>query len=371
MRSPSRKTYMKLAIEQARKGIGKTDPNPVVGCVIIKDNRIIAKGYHKEFGGPHAEVIALKKAGKKAKGASLYLSLEPCAYFGKTPACTEAIINAGIKEVICAVKDPNPQNNGRGFKRLREKKIKVITGIMKKEAEALNSGFIKRMKQRQPLITLKLAQSLDGKIATHTGDSKWISDKPSRKIVQKLRSQHDAIMIGVQTLLNDNPRLSLRNSNGLAKRQPVRVIIDSMLKTPLTAKIFKSRPMARIIIAASDKASRHKEERLKKAGAQVLRVGSDSKGLNLHSLTRKLASIGITSILVEGGGELSASLLADKLVNKLYLFIAPILIGGKDAITSYEGQGVKRIRDAISLNGYKIERSGRDILIESHVYRNN
>lgn len=367
MRSLARhKRLMKIAIEEAKKGLLCVSPNPAVGCVIAKENKIISTGFHQHFGGPHAEIVALKKAKKKAKGASLYVTLEPCSHFGKTPPCADAIINSGIKEVIAAIKDPNPVNNGRGLDKLKKNGIKVITGVLEKEAGNLNREFIRRMKKQRPFITLKLAQSLDGKIATKTGDSKWISSPASRQIAQRLRSKHDAIMIGVNTLIRDNPSLSIRGSS----RQPVKIIVDSSLRTPANAKIFSKDSPGGVIIATTKKAPKSKEGLLKGKGADIIRVDYSIERVNLNSLISILSKRGIANILVEGGGELAASLFDNKLVDKIFLFIAPILIGGKDAVTSLEGKGIRKVEEALKLNSIKFKRVGKDFLIEADVYRN-
>ncbi|MFH1868599.1 MAG: bifunctional diaminohydroxyphosphoribosylaminopyrimidine deaminase/5-amino-6-(5-phosphoribosylamino)uracil reductase RibD, partial [Candidatus Omnitrophota bacterium] len=256
------KRFMLIALAEAKKGLGRVSPNPAVGCIIVKEGKIVSKGYHQIFGGPHAEIIALKRAKEKAYGATIYVTLEPCSYFGKTPPCIDAIIISGIKKVVVAMVDPNPANSGKGLKKLRREGIKVISGILKKEAEALNKPFIDRMKKKRPYVTVKLAQSLDGKIATKAGDSKWISSKSSRTVVQRLRSRHDAIMVGVNTVLKDDPSLSVRISHivcRMSHRQPTKIVIDSKLKTPVNAKIFQ-KPSAKVIIAATKKASQRKEK---------------------------------------------------------------------------------------------------------------
>ena len=350
---------MKQAITLAGKAKGATFPNPLVGCVIVKKNKVISKAFHEEFGGPHAEAIALKKAGKKAKGATLYVSLEPCSYFGKTPACTDDIVRSKIKRVVVAMEDPNPLNSGRGLKILRHHNIKVSTNVMRLEAMSINTEFIKRMKSKRPFITLKLAQSLDGKIATKNGDSKWISSKSSRERVQLFRKKHDAIMIGVNTLIKDNPLLTIRK----CKRQPVAVILDSNLKSPITSKIFSSTKSRKVIVATTNKASCQRESVLQSKGIKVLRAGL-GKNVNLRFLLKQLIKEGVGSILVEGGGQIASSLLKESLVDKIYLFIAPIIIGGKESIGSFNGKGVDRVKAAYRLKNMKFERIDSDILIE-------
>jgi len=364
------KKFMRLALLEAKKAKGKTEPNPTVGCVIVSNGKVISKAYHERFGGPHAEVIALKRAKKRADGALMYVTLEPCCYFGKTPPCADLIIKSGIKEVIVAMVDPNPLNNGKGLALLRENNIKVSSGILSKEARRQNIEFIKRVKRQRPLVSVKVAQSLDGKIATKKRDSKWISSPKSRELVQDLRLRHDAIMVGVKTLLKDNPRLTVRNRNPQIgaqrlKRQPLKIIVDTGLKTPPNARIFSKASAGRVIIATSMDSSRSKEKVLREKGADVLRLSSDADGVDLKKLMKQLTLKGINSILVEGGGELIASLVAKGLADNFYFFIAPILIGGRDAITSVEGCGIKMVKDAIRLKEFKLKRVGRDLLIEA------
>lgn len=355
------KKYMRLAIESAKKGVDKTAPNPLVGCIVVKDGKIVGSGYHKQFGGPHAEIFALRQSRKKAKGATCYVTLEPCAYYGKTPPCIDAIIRSGVKELVCAVKDPHPLNSGRGLKILKQHGIKVRSGILKKEAEVLNAGFFKRIKRERPLITLKLAQSLDGKIATNKGDSKWISSLKSRRLVQDLRKRHDAIMIGINTLLTDDPILTIRNS----KRQPLKIIVDTKLKIPLTAKIFTSLSPGKAIIATTRDSSQAKENALKEKGADIIRVSSTFKRVDLKVLMKQLFLRGVGSVLVEGGGEIAASLLEKELVDKLFLFIAPIVIGGRKAPNSIGGNGADKVNQAIGFKDVKTRKVGRDLLIEA------
>jgi len=273
----------------------------------------------------------------------------------------ESIIRSGIKELVCATKDPNPLNSGKGLKFLKQHKVKVTLGILEKEAEALNEKFFKRMKQQKPLVTLKLAQSLDGKIATNTGDSKWISSIDSRRLVQDLRKKHDAILVGINTLIVDDPLLTIRNS----KRQPFKVIVDTKLKTPLTAKIFTSLSPGKTIIATTQHSSQAKESALRHKGVDIIRVATTSKGVDLKALMKQLLLRGIGSVLVEGGGEIAASLFEKQLVDKFYLFIAPILIGGKDTPCSIGGKGVDKIRKATRFKHIKTRRIGGDFLIEA------
>lgn len=304
--------YMRLALELAEKGRGKTSPNPMVGAVIVKNNRIVGKGYHKKAGTPHAEINVLRQAGKKARGATLYVTLEPCCFFGRTPPCTDAIIKSGIKKVIVATKDPNSLNNGRGIKMLKKHRIAVKTGVLREEARRLNEVFEKYITTGLPFVILKMAQSLDGKIAAKTGDSKWISCEESRRMVHRLRREVDAVMVGANTARIDRPRL--------------------------------------------------KESRMK----IIVRSAKNKGRVDLKRFLRGLAKKQITSVLCEGGGELAWSLLKQGLVDKVLFFIAPKIIGGRNAKTSVEGGGISRVGDAIRLNKIATKNIGSDILVEGY-----
>ena len=321
--------YMRLAIELAKKAEGKTSPNPIVGAVIVKNNKIIGKGYHRKAGLPHAEINALREAGKRARGATLYVTLEPCNHYGRTPPCTDAIVRTGIKKVIIAMKDPNPINNGNGVRKLKKNGIRVETGILVKEAEEINRPYIKFITTGLPYITVKVAQSLDGKIATKTGDSKWISSEDSRRYVHELRGKVDAVMVGANTVLRDDPLLLSK----VSRKQPVRII-------------------------ASDKSRKFK-------GAKIFSHLDKSPVLIVKSLSEALARKEMMHILVEGGGELIASLVERNLVDRFLIFIAPKIIGGRAAKTAVEGIGINNIRDASNFKIKSIRRFKKDILIEA------
>lgn len=335
--------YMRLAIDLAKKAEGRTSPNPIVGAVIVKNGRIIGKGYHERCGLPHAEINALKEAGETAEGAALYVSLEPCDHFGRTGPCTDAIIRSGIKKVVIGMKDPNPINNGRGIKKLKKHGIKVTSGVLAKEAEAINRPYIKFITKGLPYITVKVAQTLDGKIATRCGDSKWISSDDSRRYVHCLRSKADAVMVGANTVLKDDPQLLSKTSKG---RQPVRIIVDGRKKIPSGAKIFSGADRSPVILASSEESCKN-------------------KNIDLARLLNHLARKGIAHILVEGGGELIAGLIEKDLVDRMLIFVAPKIAGGRRAITSVEGIGVAKISQAKDFCIKNIRRFKRDILIEA------
>lgn len=357
--------YMRLAISLAERAAGMTSPNPIVGAVVVKSGRIVGKGYHKRCGLPHAEINALKEAGVRARGATIYVTLEPCNHFGRTPPCTDAIIGSGIKRVVIGSPDPNPVNNGSGIKRLRKKGIKVDTGVLRKDAMDINKPFVKFITKKLPYITVKVAQSLDGKIATKTGDSRWISSEGSRRFVHSLRAVSDAVMAGIGTVIKDDPLLTVRSFP--AKRHPVRIVVDSDLSISPRAKILLDAEDKPVVIAVKKSISKKKAAKITRPGVRLLMVSTDKNGLDLNDLMRKLAGMNISNILVEGGGNLIAGLFEKGLVDRCLFFTAPIIIGGRNAVTSVEGDGVKTIRNAIRLKNMKSINMAGDILTEAEV----
>jgi len=353
--------YMRLALALAKKGAGHTSPNPAVGAVIVKNGRVVGSGYHKRCGSAHAEVNALAMAGAAAGGATLYVTMEPCNHFGRTPPCTEAIIAGGIKNVIIAMKDPNPVTNGRGIRTLHRHGIKTAVGLFKEEAAALNRPFIKSVTRKLPFVTVKIAESLDGKIATRTGDSRWITGEDSRRYVHKLRGMADAVMVGAHTAAKDDPLL-LCGIKGA--RQPARIIVDSGLKTPPGLKIFRTSSVSPVILAATGAASLARAKRYQKKGARVLFLRAKCGRVDLKDLFRKLAGMGIIDVLVEGGGTLIANIVEERLADRFLFFIAPKIIGGAAAVTSVEGKGVARIRQAVTFSEIAVKKFKKDILIE-------
>lgn len=353
--------FMHVAICLAKKAEGLTSPNPIVGAVIVKNRKIVGKGYHKRCGLPHAEINAIKDAGKHTKGSTLYVTLEPCDHFGRTGPCTFAIIRSGIRKVVIGMKDPNPTNNGRGIFRLIDNGIETVIGVLEDEAKAINAQYIKYI--YMPYITVKIAESLDGKIATRTGDSRWITSEDSRLFVHRLRAKADAVMVGVNTVLKDDPMLLSKTSPG---KQPARIIVDSRLRTPFGAKIF-SKPLASpVVIAAIKRPRGQRRVKLYEArGARVLFLESKKGKVNLRKLFIKLARIGIRDILVEGGGELVWSLIEEKLVDRFLFFIAPKIIGGRRAPGAVGGKGIGRMSEVVALKNLKIRRFKNDILVEA------
>ncbi len=355
--------YMDLAIKLALKGKGNTSPNPLVGALVVKHGRVIGRGFHAQAGLAHAEVVALDAAGEKAEGATLYVTLEPCSHFGRTPPCVARIIKSGVKEVVVGMLDPNPLNNGKGIETLKANKIKVKVGFLEEKLKRLNAVFIKYITKRLPYIMVKVAESLDGRIATRTGDSKWITSDKSRALAHRLRRDFDAIMVGVNTVLRDNPRLDA----WFSRKHPVKIIVDSQLSTPENANIFSGNAPVIIVTLASRPGQETENRKILSAKAQILEVKEKAGQINLKDMLKKLAGLGISSILVEGGGMLIGSLFDEGLVDKIMFFISPKIIGGKEAIGSVMGRGVLRIERALKLKEVRLRRLGEDFLIEGYV----
>ena len=360
--------YMKEALRLAVKGKGRTSPNPMVGAVIVKNNKIIGKGYHKKAGFPHAEIEAIRDAGEKAKGSRLYVNLEPCSHYGRTPPCSEAIIKSGIKDVIIGMKDPNPLVAGKGIRKLKKAGINIVHGIMGKECRAINEPYIKYIAKKLPYVTLKVAGSLDGKISTKTGESRWITGDQARNYVHKIRDEVDAVMVGINTVLRDDPMLTTR----LKKkdlRHPVRIILDSRLKIPLTAKSVQLKNGQKTIVATTAKASLRKKKILEKMGVGVLLIKEKESKVDMMDLMKKLGKMEISNIMIEGGAEVNASALQSGIVDKVIFFIAPIIIGGANATSSIMGNGISLLKDAVSIKEAKIKKLGRDFMLEGYIQR--
>jgi len=347
--------YMKLTLNLAKKGIGKTSPNPLVGAVVVKNDKIISRGYHKRFGEPHAEANALKACKDKAKNATLYVNLEPCCHYGKTPPCTDIIIKSGIRKVICATLDPNPQVNGRGIKALRQGGVKVDLGILEGEAKKLNEIYLKFVTTGLPFVMLKIAQTLDGKIATKLGDSKWITQEDSRRFVHSLRSSVDAVLVGANTVKKDNPELTIHNAIG---ENPIRIILDASGKIPHSSKIIKENKNGKTIIATTN---RKTEEKFKeKVEIWKVKRRKDDK-VDLVQLLKKAGENQITSLLVEGGSRVFTSFLKEKLVDKIYYFLSPKILG--KGLDSFGDLGIKEIAHSITLRDCEIKRFKSDLLV--------
>jgi len=356
--------YMNMAIELAQKGRGYVNPNPMVGAVIVKNGKIIGKGYHHAFGRAHAEINALVKAGAKAKGSTMYVNLEPCSSFGKTPPCTRAIIKTGVRKMVIGTCDPNPLNHGKGIKELKRNGIRVESGLLKKEAKELNEKFFTYHKKKRPFITVKCAMTLDGKIATVTGSSRWVTCKKARDYGHLLRHEHDAVMAGINTIKTDDPELTARFNEKM--RKPYIVVVDSHLSIPTSARVIKNAGKNKVIIATTKTSPPNKKKQLLPRGAEVLTLTSKNGRVCLSALIKKLHHVGITSILVEGGGEIIHSLLHERLADKIYFFYAPKILGGRIAPTSVEGNGIKDINKAIKIRDMRYSKIGEDVLVTGY-----
>jgi diaminohydroxyphosphoribosylaminopyrimidine deaminase/5-amino-6-(5-phosphoribosylamino)uracil reductase len=357
---------MRRALQLAALARGRTSPNPMVGAVVVRDGMIIGEGWHHRAGTPHAEIHALSEAGELARGATIYVTLEPCSHFGRTGPCADAIIKAGLKKAVVAMTDPNPLVSGNGLRRLQEHGIEVIDGVLAKEAAKLNEAFIKWISVKMPFGVLKTAMTLDGKIASFTGQSKWITDVPARQYVHSLRNTYDGILTGIGTVLADNPELTVRYmADG---RNPIRIIVDSRGRIPLDAKVITD-GLAPTIIAVTKAASEDKIRALEAVGAEVLIVPDLGGKVNIHALFKSLAEKNITSVLIEAGAEINAACLKANVVDKLYWFIAPKIIGGKSAPSPVSGEGIKEMSKALELEDFAQHTVGNDILINAYVKR--
>ncbi len=358
--------YMNRALELAKGGWGTTNPNPMVGALIVKNGEIIAEGYHEVFECAHAEVAAFNNAKQDVRGGTLYVNLEPCSHYGRTPPCAEAIIKAGISKVVVAMEDPNPKVSGRGISMLRSAGIETIVGILEQEARKLNEIFIKYIVQKRPFVIMKTAMTLDGKIASTCGDSKWISGESSRHHVHIVRDRVAAIMVGVNTVLEDNPALTTRLESKTGK-DPIRIIIDSKGRIPVESCVINAESSAGVILATTSALENEKEKRLKDKGVHILKLGKPDGHVDLDRLMNELYKLEIDSVLLEGGGGLNAAALNSGIVDKVMFYIAPKFIGGRDAKTPIEGEGLKLMKDAIKLHDLSISRFDKDVLIEGYV----
>lgn len=358
---------MGMALELARKALGRTSPNPAVGAVLVKDGAIVGRGHTQPPGFAHAEIAALAQAGATARGATMYVSLEPCCHHGRTPPCTQAIVAAGVHEVHVAMLDPNPLVDGQGKRALEEAGLSIHVGERRDEATELNEAFVKYITTDLPFVTAKFAASLDGKIATHTGDSKWITGQPARQRVHQLRDRTDAIMVGVNTVLADDPQLTVRLDGGVQGRpehHPLRVIVDSQGRTPPEARVLHG--PGRAVIATTSAITPERARALELSGADMLYLPARNGHVDLVVLMKALREMEITSVLIECGGTLLASLLEEGLVDKVMAFIAPVLIGGRDSLTPLEGLGAATMAGAVRLRRSSLEAVGEDALISGY-----
>lgn len=362
--------YMLRALDLAKLGKGYVNPNPLVGAVIVKENRIVGEGYHKKYGEPHAEINAFRNAIEDVTEAILYVTLEPCSHFGKTPPCVDEILRRGIKKVVIAMEDPNPLVSGRGIDKLKSYGVEVVVGLLQNEAKKLNETFIKFITTNMPFCTIKTAMTLDGKIATHTGNSKWITNEMSRKHTHVLRHEYASIMVGIGTIIEDNPHLTTR-LNQVYSKNPIRVIVDSRGRIPLVANVLDCNDDKKTIIAVTDLADKEKLKAIENKGAKVIVTPNQDKKVDLQFLMKSLGEMKINSVLVEGGSTLNYSLLHEGLVDKMITFIAPKIIGGNSAKTSVGGQGIAYIDDCILLRDMNISKFDDDLMIEAYVRKGN
>jgi diaminohydroxyphosphoribosylaminopyrimidine deaminase / 5-amino-6-(5-phosphoribosylamino)uracil reductase len=354
---------MKMALRLARRGWGRTSPNPMVGAVVVRKGIVVGQGFHQKAGGPHAERIALTEAGEKAQGATLVLNLEPCNHFGRTPPCTQMIVERGIKKVVFGMTDPNPTVTGGGAQFLRSQGIEVVQGVLEQECRRLNEVFIKWITTGLPFVILKSAISLDGCIATHTGDSKWISNERSRRLVHRLRNRMDGIVVGIGTVRQDDPLLTVRLPRGKIK-DPLRIIIDPHLRISLKARILEG--PSKTLVVSGDRAPIFQKQALEGRGVEVLSLPEQEGRIRIHDLMILLGRKGLTSLLVEGGSEIYSSFLTEKQVDKLVLFVAPLLIGGKKAKGMIGGSGAAWVSEANRLKDMKVTSWSGDILVEAY-----
>jgi diaminohydroxyphosphoribosylaminopyrimidine deaminase/5-amino-6-(5-phosphoribosylamino)uracil reductase len=359
--------HMAMALRLAEKAVGRTSPNPMVGAVVVKNGRVVARGWHKKAGEPHAEAIALAKAGAAVGGAALYVTLEPCSHTNKrTPPCTPLVIKSGVKRVVIAMIDPNQKVSGGGIRTIRKAGIEVVTGVLESEARLLNEAYIKHVTKKVPFVTLKIAQTLDGRIATAKGESKWITGERGREAGRRLRDRNDAILVGINTVLKDDPSLTTRIPNG---RDPIRIIVDSRLRIPLTAKVLTQRSIAKTVVATLAGAPKTKVNKVRATGAEVLFVKGENGRVSLRDLMGQLGRMGIMSVLIEGGAEINASALKAGIVDKIIAIIAPTLMTGRDSLCSIGGSSPARLSQAVRISDCSTRMLDRDLVVEGYVQK--
>lgn len=359
---------MTLALRLAAKGQGKTSPNPMVGALVVSNGRVIGQGYHHGPGHPHAEILALRQAGRQAKGATLYVTLEPCSHLKKrTPPCAPVVLQFGVRRVVVAMVDPNPSVKGKSIAQLRRAGLRVTVGIGRHEAQKLNRAYCHWIRTKRPYVILKAGMTLDGKIATATGESQWITGPEARKDVHRLRSQVDGVLVGVGTILKDNPSLAARvgvSLNKLFTRQPLRIVVDSRLRTPPAAKVLSQQAQAKTVIATTVRASGARTRVLSRRGIDVVTIPATKGQVSLSALFALLGGLGLTSVLIEGGSRINAAALRAKLVNHVVLYVAPMLMGGQDAKAVIGARGPERLAQALSLRHVSVRRLGKDLVVE-------
>ncbi|MBH0201043.1 MAG: bifunctional diaminohydroxyphosphoribosylaminopyrimidine deaminase/5-amino-6-(5-phosphoribosylamino)uracil reductase RibD [Nitrospira sp.] len=362
---------MTLALRLAAKGQGTTSPNPMVGALVVRQGRIVGQGFHLRPGTPHAEILALRQAGSRAQGATLYITLEPCCHLKKrTPPCVPEILRSGVRRVVVAMQDPNPLVKGKGVAALRRGRLSVTIGVAHSEAEGLNKSYSHWMKTGRPYVTLKAGMTLDGKLATAAGESRWITGAASRREVHQLRRDADAVLVGVGTVLADDPSLTARAGpqfEKLALQQPLRIVVDSRLRTPIKSRVLAQQDKAKTIMATTVAASAARRSILQKRGIEILTLPALHGRVLLPALMEELGRRGILSVLVEGGGEINAALLKNKLVDHIRLYMAPLLLGGQNAKGLIGGASPARLKNVLKLHGIQVRVVGDDVVVEGEL----
>ena len=358
--------FMNMALDLAAKGQGYTSPNPMVGAVVVNDGQVVGRGYHKIAGGSHAEVYALDAAGEFAKGATLYVTLEPCNHTGRTPPCTHKILSCGVARVVSAMKDPNQNVTGGGVEFLEQNGVKVITGVCESESQKLNEAFVKYARTGRPFVVEKCAATLDGRIATRTGDSKWVTGEKARRFVHQLRHRTDAIMVGINTIRHDNPSLTTRLPDSQGS-DPVRVILDTHLSISPDAQVLRQTSAKPTILVAGSPVAEDKKQAFEKLGARVLEVTLRNDLIDMNALMAQLGAMELTSLLIEGGSRVLASAFNQAVVDKVFFFYAPKILGGDDGIPICSGPGAEQMAECIRINGIAVHQFGDDVLIEGYV----
>ena len=357
--------FMRLCLRLARRGLGRTRPNPLVGAMLVRAGRVLATGWHRRAGGAHAEIEALDRlaaSGGHARGATLFVNLEPCTHHGRTPPCVPRLLDAGLARVVIGMRDPDPRVRGRGIAALRRAGVGIRIGALEAECQAINQAFAFSVTHGRPRVTLKAAITLDGRIASRTGDSRWITDRRARTEAHRLRARHDAILVGATTVLRDDPRLDVRRVRG---QSPIRVVLDGRLRTPVHARLLRGGGL--VWIATTRAAPAARVRRLEAAGATVLRLPGRAS-LRIRALCRELDRRGVRSLLVEGGGETAAAFLAERCADEVVAFIAPRLLGGRAAVPMVGGTGSARVRDAVRLSWRSLQRVGDAIMVTGRVH---
>jgi len=357
--------YLEMCYALAEKALGWTSPNPYVGAVIVRRGEVVGWGYHEKCGREHAEAAALDRAGQRARGATAYVTLEPCIHWGRTPPCIDRILQAKLSRVVVSDHDPNPQVHRKGIGRMRAAGIAVFTGLLKEKNRRLNEAYIKFITKKIPFVILKAAASLDGKIATRTYASQWISSSSTREYIHLMRGEYDAIMVGINTILKDDPRLTLRHPQWRNKRQ-TRIILDSHLRLPLNARILSTLPRGDVLVFTARTAPSKKARALEKKGAHVISTPESGGRLQIQSVLEWLGLREISSVLVEGGGRIHTEFLERRLADKILVTYSPQLIGGKSAPSFFQGDGIRSLEEALQLQKSRTFRIGNDILVEGY-----